>query len=94
MFVLRQVLFVGRGLSINLPVSSQDILKSPNTSLVLDVIIEAAITRLWTPSNKMITVTKKLYCSSQIRIKSIKIICKLLLKIKYTVNTCTIVLIR
>lgn len=44
--VLCHVLFVGLGLRINLPVSSQDILKSPNTSLVLEVIMEAAITRL------------------------------------------------
>lgn len=53
--VVRQVLFVGLGRNISLPVSSHDILKSPKTSLVLEVIIDAAITRLWTPRSKIIT---------------------------------------
>jgi len=40
---------VGRGLRISLPVSSHDMLKSPSTSLVRAVMMDGAITRLWTP---------------------------------------------
>lgn len=40
---------------MSFPVSSHDILKSHKTSRVRDVMIEAAITRLWTPSIKIIT---------------------------------------
>lgn len=46
---------MGRGFSINFPVSSQDILKSHKTSLVLEVIIDDAITLLWTPRINIIT---------------------------------------
>lgn len=55
--VWNHVKFVGLGLNINFPVSSQDMLKSLNTSLVLDVIIEAATTLFWTPSN---TITRNI----------------------------------
>lgn len=47
------VMLVGRGFNINLPVSSQDMLKSHNTSRALDVMIDAATTRLCTPIMKM-----------------------------------------
>lgn len=47
-------MFVGLGRRINLPVSSQDILKSLSTSRVLEVIMEAAITLLCTPSSKIV----------------------------------------
>lgn len=43
------VYVVGRGFSINLPVSSQDILKSFSTDLVRDVRICGAITSLCMP---------------------------------------------
>lgn len=49
------VVAVGRGFRINLPVSSQDILKSLNTVLVLAVIIEGAMTLLCIPSINKIT---------------------------------------
>ena len=50
-----QVVFIGLGFSISLPASSHDMLKSLRTSRVLDVMIEAAITRLCTPINNMNT---------------------------------------
>jgi len=37
---------VGRGFSISFPVSSQDMLKSDNTALVLDVMIDGETTFL------------------------------------------------
>lgn len=43
---------VGRGLRINFPVSSQDILKSLSTCRVRDVNICGAITNLWMPITK------------------------------------------
>jgi len=43
---------VGRGLRINFPVSSHDMLKSARTTLVRWVIIAGATTRLWIPVRK------------------------------------------
>lgn len=41
--------WAGLGFNMSFPVSSQDILKSVNTILVLAVIIDGAITLLWIP---------------------------------------------
>lgn len=47
---------VGRGLRISLPVSSQDILKSTSTALVLEVMMEGDTTFLCIPKmNRMIS---------------------------------------
>lgn len=50
---------VGRGLRINFPVSSHDILKSLSTCRVRDVNICGAITNLWMPITKSDTVTNE-----------------------------------
>lgn len=50
------MILVGLGRNISFPVSSQDILKSLRTSRALDVIIDPAITLLWTPRSRIITV--------------------------------------
>lgn len=42
-----------------MPVSSQDILKSPRADRVLDVIICGVITNLWIPKPKSITIKKQ-----------------------------------
>lgn len=49
---------VGRGLRINFPVSSHDILKSLSTCRVRDVNICGAITSLWIPITKSDTAKK------------------------------------
>lgn len=56
---LYHVAVVGLGFNINFPVSSHDILKSPNTVLALAVIIDGAITLLWIPRMNKITKNKK-----------------------------------
>lgn len=50
------MILVGLGRNISFPVSSQDILKSLRTSRALDVIIDPAMTLLWTPRSRIITV--------------------------------------
>lgn len=50
-----QVFCCGLGLSISFPESSQDMLKSANTCLARDVIIDVAMTFLCTPVKSNIT---------------------------------------
>lgn len=55
----KNVYVVGRGFNINFPVSSQDILKSFRTALVLDVSICGAITNLCMPKTNNATKNSK-----------------------------------
>lgn len=51
----------GLGFRINLPVSSQDMLKSVRTCRALEATIEGATTRLWIPVIKSTTKTGQMY---------------------------------
>lgn len=59
MYCVRHVILAGLGLSNNFPVSSQDMLNSQSTSLVLVVIMDAAITLLCTPNINIETETSR-----------------------------------
>jgi len=51
---------VGLGFKINFPVLSQDMLKSCNTCLTLEVIIDGATTLLWMPARNKLSKIKLL----------------------------------